>query len=93
MSASEALAMGLVNRVVPRGQSRAAAESLARDLASFPQGCLRADRLSALTQWGEPEADALREETSRGLDVVRSGETQAGAIRFAKGAGRHGSFD
>ena len=51
VSAGEALAMGLVNRVVPRGESRAAAESLARELASFPQGCLRADRASCREQW------------------------------------------
>jgi enoyl-CoA hydratase len=93
VSGEEALAMGLANRLTEPGQALAGALDLARSLADFPQRCLRADRLSALTQWGEPEADALREETSRGLDVVRSGETQAGAIRFAKGAGRHGSFD
>ncbi len=28
-----------------------------------------------------------------GLEVIRSGETRAGAQRFAGGAGRHGSFD
>jgi enoyl-CoA hydratase len=93
VSGEEALAMGLANRLVEPGQALAGALELARSLADFPQRCLRADRLSALTQWGETEADALRDETSRGLDVIRSGETQAGAIRFAKGAGRHGSFD
>ncbi|MGE3687961.1 MAG: enoyl-CoA hydratase, partial [Acidimicrobiia bacterium] len=35
--------------------------------------------------------DALARETSLGLDVIRSGETEAGAARFAAGAGRHGS--
>ena len=34
--------------------------------------------------------DALINETRRGLDVIRSGETLAGATRFAAGAGRHG---
>ncbi len=93
VSGDEAISMGLANRLTEPGQALAGALELARSLADFPQRCLRADRLSALTQWGEPVADALREETSRGLDVIRSGETQAGATRFAKGAGRHGSFE
>src|SRR5262249_35258173 len=42
--ADEALAMGLANRVVPRGQARAAAEALAQELAALPQLCLRNDR-------------------------------------------------
>src|SRR6266702_2094625 len=48
--ADEALAIGLVNRVVPRGTARAAAESLARELAELPQAALRADRTSAYLQ-------------------------------------------
>src|SRR5512135_3700235 len=35
--ADEALAIGLVNRVVPHGQAREAAEALARELAELPQ--------------------------------------------------------
>src|SRR5262245_119068 len=58
--ADEALAMGLVNRVVPRGQSRAAAEELARSIAAFPQQCMRADRQSALEQHGLDEREAMR---------------------------------
>lgn len=90
VSAGEALAMGLVNRVVPRGESRAAAESLARDLASFPQGCLRADRASCREQWDRDRAEALRNEFERGLDVLHSGESAQGAARFVGGAGRGG---
>ena len=54
---------------------------------------MRSDRLSALTQWSSTLDDALVEETRLGLEVIRSGETQEGAKRFADGAGRHGSFD
>jgi enoyl-CoA hydratase len=36
-------------------------------------------------------AEALRNETRRGLEVIASGETLAGAERFAAGAGRHGA--
>jgi enoyl-CoA hydratase len=90
VSGSEALAMGLVNRVVPRGESRAAAESLAREMASFPQSCLRADRASCREQWDRHRAEALRNEFSRGLDVLNSGESAQGAARFVGGAGRGG---
>ena len=50
----EALRMGLVNRLVPRGQSLDTALQLAHDLAAFPQRCLRSDRLSAHEQWSLP---------------------------------------
>ena len=93
VTAEEALAIGLANRVVPRGEARRAAVELAQELARLPQVCLRSDRLSAYEQWDLDLADALRNETRRGLEVIASGETQAGAARFAAGAGRHGTFD
>src|SRR3979411_440319 len=45
VDAAGAHAIGMVNRAVPAGQARAAAERLAADLARFPQICLRQDRL------------------------------------------------
>ncbi|NVJ18438.1 crotonase/enoyl-CoA hydratase family protein [Myxococcus sp. AM010] len=90
--AQEALAMGLVNRVVPRGQAREAAESLARQVAAFPQACLNADRRSAYTQAGLGTEEALRQEFARGVKVLES-ESIVGATRFAQGAGRHGTFE
>jgi enoyl-CoA hydratase len=88
VSAQEALAMGLVNRVVPKGQAREAAEALAAELAALPQQCLRADRLSALNQWGLSESDAMDAEFASMSKVAA--ESLAGAQRFADGAGRHG---
>ncbi len=88
VEAEEALAIGLANRVVPTGQARTAAEALAAELARSPQGCLRADRLSALRQWGQPEAEAMDFEFGSLSRVAL--ETIAGAKRFADGAGRHG---
>ena len=84
--------MGLADRVVADGESRSAAEALAREIAAFPQLCMRSDRLSAIEQWGLPPAAALAAEFERGLEVVRSGETGEGARRFASGVGRHGNF-
>ena len=93
VSGPEALRMGLANRLVAPGTARDAAIDLARALAKFPQRCLRSDRLSSYAQWDCPLDEALRVETRLGLEVVRSGETLAGAERFAKGAGRHGRFE
>jgi enoyl-CoA hydratase len=91
VSAGEALAMGLVNRVVPRGASRAAAETLALEIASFPQGCMQADRASCRDQWDRDRGEALRTEFARGLAVLHSGESAQGAARFVGGAGRGGT--
>jgi enoyl-CoA hydratase len=91
VNAGEALAMGLVNRVVADGTSRAAAEELARELAAFPQRCLREDRLSLLEGEGLEEPAALANEFGHGLKSLA--EVQAGLERFRSGAGRHGVFD
>ncbi len=92
VGADEALAMGLVNRVVPPGQARAAAEALARDLARFPQECLRHDRLSAYEQGDLSFAAALANEFQHGMQSIQA-EAAEGVQRFAAGVGRHGSFE
>jgi enoyl-CoA hydratase len=90
--AAEALSIGLVNRVVPTGQARIAAEALAHDIARFPQTCMRNDRMSTYEQWDHPLDQALAREFAFGMDSLHSGETVAGAARFASGKGRGGSF-
>jgi enoyl-CoA hydratase len=83
VNAAEALAIGLANRVVPRGTARAAAETLAHELAALPQTCLREDRLSAYEQFGMSLDDALANELRRGLTSLAAGATE-GAARFAQ---------
>ncbi|WP_033439721.1 crotonase/enoyl-CoA hydratase family protein [Saccharothrix sp. NRRL B-16314] len=90
VAADEALAIGLVNRVVPTGTSRSAAEALALEIAAFPQLCLREDRLSVLEQEGLSEQDALANELAHGLTSLR--EVERGLRRFHSGEGRHGRF-
>jgi enoyl-CoA hydratase len=92
VTAREALAMGLVNRVVPGGKSREAAEKLALEISSFPQACMNADRLSAYRQWDLSMIEALRNEFEKGFPMVEA-EGRSGAARFAGGAGRGGKFD
>jgi enoyl-CoA hydratase len=92
VGAEEALAWGLADRVVPRGQALAKAVELAFELARFPQLCLQADRRSAYRQWDLDLRDALRFEAREGATPLRAG-AQEGAGRFAAGLGRGGSFE
>ena len=91
VDAREALAMGLASRIVARGESRAAAEKLAAELAAHPQRCLRSDRQSIYEQQGLRFDAAIRRETELGMQTIASGETASGAARFSGGAGRHGT--
>lgn len=89
VDAAEALQIGLITRVVPNGESRRAAEELARQLAALPQTCLRSDRMSVLEQDGLDEPTAITNELHHGLKALADGALD-GAQRFASGAGRHG---
>lgn len=86
----EAHALGMVERLVEDGAALGEAKALARQLAAFPQGAMRGDRMSAKTQWGKSLEDAANEERRLGLGVIESGESQSGARKFSEGAGRHG---
>ena len=90
--AVEALQIGLVQRLAEPGQALAEAQQIAQEIAQFPQGALRADRLSVLKQWSLAPDAAMRAEHRGGIGVISSGESQEGARRFAKGAGRHGKL-
>jgi enoyl-CoA hydratase len=93
VSGEEALRMGLANRLTESGHALEGAMELARMLAAYPQSCMRSDRLSCYEQWGLSTEEALRNEYRRGLAVLGSGETAAGARKFAAGTGRHGSAE
>ena len=91
VDADEALRIGLVDRVVPKGDALTAALALADDLAELPQACLRADRRSAIDQWTLPLTDALAHEHATGVPVLQSPELAAGLAQFVGGAGRGGA--
>ena len=88
MPADEALRIGLCERVVPRGSTRAAAEDLAREIARFPQAAVRADRRSAYESFGLGTREALAQEWAGGIVSF----VLVGAARFAQGRGRQGDF-
>ena len=89
VAAAEALAIGLVDRVVPQGEALAAAQRLAADIARFPQTCLRGDRASLLEQEGLDEDAAMANEFRHGMRSLAE-DALPGAARFAAGEGRHG---
>lgn len=90
VGADEALTAGFANRVVEPGTSRSAAEALAREIAAFPQSCVRSDRASVYDSFGRTERDALAAEFGHGQASLRA-EGVTGAQRFAGGEGRHGA--
>lgn len=92
VGAPEALAIGLANRLAEPGRALDDAVKLAEEIGAFPERCMRSDRRSAIGQWSLDLGAALSYETNVGLEVLRSGESTAGASRFAGGEGRHGAF-
>lgn len=90
VGASEGAAMGLVDRVAPKGGALETALELGESLVRYPQMCLRADHLSARPPALDLGAALRREWASV---AVFTAEGQAGAARFAAGKGRGGSFE
>lgn len=91
VDAAEALAMGLVNRVVEDGEARSAAEALADQIAAFPWATVLGDLAGGRQSLDQPVADALRSEFARGVTALASPDVHAGVVAFLSGAGRHGS--
>ncbi len=91
VDAQEALTMGLANRVVPAGEARAAAESLAAEIARHPATCMRNDRQSAYDALGMGEDEAIQNELAHGMKSLADPEMREGVGHFAKGAGRGGT--
>ena len=89
VGAEEGFQLGFANRVCGTGQALEVAVALARDLVRFPQGCMRADHLSARMPGAELAAALRREWRSAGTFAE---EGRAGAARFASGRGRGGDF-
>ncbi|MGI9295216.1 MAG: crotonase/enoyl-CoA hydratase family protein [Pseudomonadales bacterium] len=93
VAGEEAKQMGIANRIVAPGSALEHTLTLAKQIAAFPQCCLRADRMSSYQQWDMDFATAFNNEFNGGMAVLESGETVAGAQRFSAGAGRHGQFE
>ncbi len=79
--------MGLVNRVVPDGQSRAAAEELARQIAGFPETAMLSDRQSVYDQQCMGESQAIaRKRNCRSRRVNEKPARGRAALPMGRGA-------
>ena len=92
VDATEALNIGLADRLAPAGKALAMATSLARDISQFPQLAMRADRAAAWAAFGADEATMLIAEDA-GAQTAKKAEAAVGAAQFRDGRGRGGAFD
>jgi enoyl-CoA hydratase len=90
--AEECLSIGLCEYLTPTGGAREKAEELARQIARFPQVCVRADRRSVIKNHGLSVREGLVREWYNGREALIA-DGLAGAGRFKSGLGRHGDFD
>jgi enoyl-CoA hydratase len=88
VTAQEALAIGLVNEVTPKGESLRRALELAHQIAAFPQMCLRHDRQAIYEGVGRSLKKGLRIEAEIGAEVIRGGASEKGAQTLQKWQGR-----
>ena len=89
--AEECLSIGLCEYLTPKGGARAKAEELARQIADFPQVCVRADRRSAIKSHRLGVREALIQEWYNGREALIA-DGVSGAGLFRDGLGRHGDF-
>ncbi len=89
VEAQEALSLGMLTEIVPRGQHLDRALDLAAGLARFPQKTMLADRRAAIEGLGLPLSEGLALEAKAGPETFA--DALAGAQRFAAGEGRGGA--
>ena len=82
IDAQEALAIGLVNEVVPSGQGLARAIELAEFIATLPQPAIRTDREAAVRGFGLPLDEGLRVEAECFNRLLDTPEIQEGLRAF-----------
>ena len=86
IDAGEALRIGLVNEIVPRGQALARAQALAHEIAALPQGAIRSDKESILRGVGRTLEERLRIEAEMILSMfMRRDSHTLGAAAFKAG--------
>lgn len=82
IDAQEALAIGLVNEVVPAGTCVARAVELAHRVAALPQPAIRTDHEAVVRGFGEPLEEGLRIEAACFDRLIDTPEIAEGLRRF-----------
>ena len=80
----EALAMGLINEVVPKGRALERCLDLAERLCQFPQGAIRTDKEAVLRGIGEPLTEGLRIEAMLFNSLIGTHDFSEGPAAFAE---------
>ena len=81
--------VGLINRLVPKGEALNESVKLANQIAQFPQSCMRKDRLSVYNSYNLIKS--LQYEYENGITVLP--EAVKNAAKFVKkGIGRGGKL-
>ncbi len=82
INAEEAERIGLVNRIVPSGESLSHALELANFIASLPQPALRTDKEAAIRGYNLPLKEGLCIESECFLNSITDPTTQEGLRQF-----------
>jgi enoyl-CoA hydratase len=82
IDAHEALRIGLVNEVVPRGTCRDRARALAHAIAALPQPAIHTDKEAAVRGFGRPLEEGLRIEAECFNRLIDGAEMAEGVRRF-----------
>lgn len=83
---NEAERIGLVNEIVPRGESLARAQQLAHEICALPQGAIRSDKESVMRGVGRTLEERLRIEFEMALSMfMRRDKHTVGAGAFKRG--------
>jgi enoyl-CoA hydratase len=86
IDAEEALRVGLVNEIVPRGGALGRARELANAIAALPQGAIRSDKESILRGVGRTLEERLRIEAEMTISMfMRRDSHTLGAAAFKAG--------
>jgi enoyl-CoA hydratase len=86
IDSAEALSIGLLNEVVPAGQSLERAHALAREIAALPQGAIRSDKESLMRGVGRTLEERMRIETELILSMFHRRDAHTiGAAAFKAG--------
>jgi enoyl-CoA hydratase/carnithine racemase len=86
IGAEEALQIGLVSEVVPRGLALERAQGLAREIAQLPQGAIRSDKESIMRGIGRTLEECLRIEAEMTLSMfMRRDSHTLGVAAFKAG--------
>ncbi|HXG42905.1 MAG TPA: enoyl-CoA hydratase-related protein [Dehalococcoidia bacterium] len=85
IDARQALRMGLVQEVVPKGQAMQRALAVAQHMTTYPQTSLRTDRLAALWGLALPLPDGLALEAHLHRESLRAAEMREGLRDYVEG--------